>query len=247
MTTGMRKTGEFCWFNMLTPGPADARAFFGELLGWTFEDMGMGHTVKVGASSIGALFDLAGPNTPKGTPPLIGAMMKVESADAAGAVVRQAGGKARSAFDVGPAGRMSVCHDPNGAEFDVWEPRGLLGTDVDSDEIGAPTWFETVTTDAQRTSKFYAAVFGWTAEAADPGYHVLKHVRGPLAGIKESAGDSPARWATYFAVRDAKRTLQAAKKLGGTVVAPVTVTNGAHVGGIQSPQGVSFFVMQRGN
>jgi predicted enzyme related to lactoylglutathione lyase len=161
-------------------------------------------------------------------------------------VVRQAGGKARPAFDVGPAGRMSVCHDPNGAEFDVWEPRGLHGTDVDSDEIGAPTWFETVTTDAQRTSKFYSAVFGWTAEAAGPGYHVLKHMRGPLAGINELTGDSPAGWATYFAVRDAERTLQEAKKLRGTVVAPVTFTNGAHMGGIRSPQGVSFFVMQRG-
>ena len=28
MTTGVRKPGEFCWINMLTPQPAEARAFF---------------------------------------------------------------------------------------------------------------------------------------------------------------------------------------------------------------------------
>jgi hypothetical protein len=33
MATGTRKTGEFCWINMLTPQPAEARAFFGTLLG----------------------------------------------------------------------------------------------------------------------------------------------------------------------------------------------------------------------
>ena len=37
--------------------------------------------------------------------------------------------------------------DPNGAEFDVWEPRKHLGTDVDSRLHGAPSWFETMTTD----------------------------------------------------------------------------------------------------
>ena len=37
-----RRPGEFCWINMLTSNPAGARAFFGELLGWTFFEMGGG-------------------------------------------------------------------------------------------------------------------------------------------------------------------------------------------------------------
>ena len=27
---------------------------------------------------------------------------------------------------------MAVCHDPNGAEFDIWEPKAMPGTDADS-------------------------------------------------------------------------------------------------------------------
>ena len=65
MTTGTRKSGEFCWINMLTPRPTEARAFFGKLLGWTYGEIpGMGHAVKVGGRDIGGLFDLEGPNTP---------------------------------------------------------------------------------------------------------------------------------------------------------------------------------------
>ena len=46
MTTGTRRAGDFCWINMLTPRPAEAREFFGALLGWTYGEIpGMGHSV----------------------------------------------------------------------------------------------------------------------------------------------------------------------------------------------------------
>ena len=46
MATGIRKTGEFCWINMLTPQPEQACAFFGTLLGWTYAEMpGMGSPI----------------------------------------------------------------------------------------------------------------------------------------------------------------------------------------------------------
>ena len=179
MATALRKPGEFCWLNILTPEPAHARDFFGKLLGWTYVDTGIGHTVKVDGHEVGALFDLAGPNTPKGTPPLIGLMVRVESADAAAERVRTLGGKARPPFDIGGAGRMSVCHDPNGAEFDVWEPRGLQGMDVDANAPGAPTWFETMTTDVDRAAKFYSALFGWKLEATGSEYRTFEHGAGP--------------------------------------------------------------------
>ena len=85
MAQGTRKTGEFCWINILAPRPDEERAFFGSLLGWTYSELpGIGHLIKVDGEEIGGFFDLEGPNTPPGTPPMIGVMVKVESADAAG-------------------------------------------------------------------------------------------------------------------------------------------------------------------
>src|SRR5580704_9792854 len=222
--TGTRRTGNFCWVNMLTPEPARARAFFGELLGWTYVELpGMGHTVEVGGRPIGGLFDLAGPGTPPGTPPLIGVMVKVESADAAGEKVTSLGGRARPAFDILDHGRLAVCTDPCGAEIDLWEPRALLGTDVDSDQHGAPSWFEAMTTDVDRAASFYAELFGWTTEVtpmAGSAYTTFKLGAAPVAGmmpITPAMGELCPRWGTYFTVKDAALAARRAVELGATL------------------------------
>jgi uncharacterized protein len=249
---GTRKAGDFCWVNMLTPDPARARAFFGDLLGWTYVEMpGVGHMVQVGGHSVGGLFDLAGPSTPPGKPPLIGVMVKVESADATVEKATSLGGRARTAFDIADQGRMSVCFDPTGAELDVWEPRKLPGTDVDSEQHGAPSWFEAMTTDADRAASFYAALFGWTTEATpvrDWTYTTFKLDGAPVAGMMPITPRMAAlrpQWVTYFTVRDAAEAARQAVDLGGTISRQLHEAAGGRVlCGITSPQGVPFCVAQ---
>jgi predicted enzyme related to lactoylglutathione lyase len=243
MTTGTRKPGEFCWFNILTPDPANARAFFAELLGWSYAGM----LVRAGDHAIGALHDLADPRTPAGTRPLIGQMVKVESADAAGERVRSLGGRAKPAFDIGDQGRMAVCHDPCGGEFDVWEPKKLRGTDVDGRSHGAPSWFEARTSDVERAASFYAALFGWTplTTPMPGGTYTRFELDGvPLAGMmadRTPTGVVTPRWTTYFTVDDAAAAERAAVRLGGTLDMPLRDIPGmGRFCGITSPQGVTF-------
>lgn len=252
MATGTRKTGDFCWINMLTPRPAEACAFFGKLLGWTYGEIpGMGHFVKVGGHDIGGLFDLEGPNTPPGTPPLIGVMVKVDSADAVCEKVAALGGKALPAFDIMDQGRMAVCFDPNGANFDVWEPKKGHGTDVDSTQHGAPSWFETLTTDTSRAAEFYSGLFGWTPEVMPmPGgnYTVFKLGAAPVAGmlaIAPEMGKLPPHWAVYFTAKDIDAAVREAAELGAKLCVPVHDIPGVgRFAGLTSPQGVMFFVIQ---
>lgn len=250
-----RSVGDFCWINMITPQPAAARAFFGALLGWTFVEMpGMGFGIQVDGHDIGGLFDLDGPQTPPGTPPCIGVMVKVDSADATSAKASALGGKGEPAFDVGDAGRMAVLYDPNGANIDVWQPKSMPGTDVDPGAIGAPSWFETMTTDVERARSFYSALFGWTPEAMPSSagdYTTFKLDDGSYAGglmalppALLAAGDVPPHWATYFTVADADATAARAVELGGQlIVGPQDVPGIGRFAGIVSPQGVVFFVM----
>jgi len=253
MTMGKRKTGEFCWINMLTPQPAQARTFFGKLLGWTYVEIpGLGHKVQVGGRDIGGLFDLEDPKTPPGTPPLIGVMVKVGSADAACEKVMALGGRAKPAFDIMDQGRLAVCTDPNGAEFDVWEPKKLHGTDVDSTLHGAPNWFETMTTEIDRAAKFYSGLFGWTTEVmalpAGLNYTTFKQGAKPVAGmlqITPQMGNLLPHWATYFTVTDADETAEEAVKLGGKLCMTMKDVPGTcRFCGISSPQGVPFRVVQ---
>jgi|SRR6516225_6326760 len=252
MPGGTRKTGEFCWINMLTPQPEEARAFFGQLLGWSYVELpGVGHVVKVAGHEIGGLFDLAGPNVPQRTPPLIGVMVKVESADAMVEKVTSLGGKAKPAFDIMENLRMSVCFDPNGAEFDVWEPKKGHGTDVDSSLPGAPSWFETMTTDVDRATKFYSALFGWTPRAMPmrgSNYSTFKLGSADVAGmiqITPQMGELRPHWVTYFTVKDVAATADDALGLGGKLCMTIKEVPGiCRFCGITSPQGVTFRVVE---
>ncbi|MGH7585017.1 MAG: VOC family protein [Gemmatimonadales bacterium] len=254
MTAGIRNPGDFCWINMLTPKPDEALEFYGALLGWTFGEIpGMGYSIKAGGKDVGGLFDLEGPNTPPGTPPLIGVMVKVESADAAAARVNALGGRAQPPFDIMEQGRMAVCFDPNGANLDVWEARKGQGMEADSEQHGTPSWFETLTTDTARATQFYAALFGWTAESkalAGTTYTVFSLGGRPIAGlmaIPPEMGPAPPHWGTYFTVREVEAAVRDAKPLGGTVCVPVRALEGiGRFAGIISPQGVMFYVIQYG-
>jgi predicted enzyme related to lactoylglutathione lyase len=124
MPKRVRNAGEFCWINILTPEPDAARDFFAKLLGWSYREIpGMGHLIQVDGSEVGGLFDINSPQTPPGTPPLIGVMVKVDNADATAERVKKLGGKAEAAFDIMENGRMAVCHDPSGANFDLWQAK----------------------------------------------------------------------------------------------------------------------------
>jgi predicted enzyme related to lactoylglutathione lyase len=252
MTKGIRKAGEFCWINMLTPQPEQARAFFGQLLGWTYFEMpGIGYGVKVGGRDIGGLFDLNGANTPKGIPPSIGVMVKVDSADATCEKVIALGGKVKTAFDIMDNLRMAVCFDPNGANFDVWEPKKAHGTDVDSTLHGAPCWYESMTTDVGRAAKFYSELFGWTPQVmpmSASNFTSFKFGAAEIAGMMQitpQMADVRPHWATYFTVTNADETAREAVKLGATLcIAVQDVSGGGRVCGIISPQGVPFRVVQ---
>jgi predicted enzyme related to lactoylglutathione lyase len=251
MAVRTRRPGEFCWINILTARPDEAKTFFSGLLGWSFGDIpGMGYSIKVGGRDIGGLFDLNGPGTPPGTVAQIGVMVKVEDADAMAAKVAALGGTSQPAFDVGPQGRMVVCVDPNGAAFDLWQGRASGGTDVDSLLHGAPSWFETVTTDVARATAFYQALFGWSAESTPMGdftYWTFKQGADFVGGLfpmpPEMQGVAP-HWTTYFTVTDVDETVKAAEALGGKLCMPVKDIPGVgRFCGISSPQGVTFYAI----
>jgi uncharacterized protein len=191
---------DFCWFNMLTPRAAEAREFFRAVLGWSYR----GDIVMVEGCRIGGLFE--------DHRALIGAMLLVESADATAERVRGLGGRAQPAFDIGNDGRLTVCHDPTGAEFDAWQARSMRGTDADPHTLGAPARFELITTDVPGAVAFYSALFGWKADA------------------REGSGS---QWITHFLVADVAEAERRAIARGASVFAP---------GAIRSPQGVEFYV-----
>src|SRR5262249_3848547 len=232
VSAGQRRAGDFCWLNVLVPRPAEALAFFEALLGWEVVavDGGAPHpSLRASGRAFGALFEHA--------TPVMGVMVRVDSADAAYARVRALGGEARAPMEIFDAGRMVHCVDPGGAQFDAWEPKRHLGTDVDGDLRGAPGWFAATTTDVDRSARFYAELFGWSAEAVPPDM-VFRHAGAPIASL--APGPAPA-WTPCFTVPDVDAAARAAVGLGARVLAPARQVGGAgRLCALASPQGLAF-------
>lgn len=243
--------GDFCWINLLTPNPEEAKAFFSAVLEWTYGEIpGMGWSILAGGGAVGGLFDVKSPDG-KAHAPQIGVMVKVGNADAAAAKFNAHGGKATPAWDIGPNGRMAVGHDPTGAPIDLWQPLGKPGMEVDGTTPGAPGWFETETTDTARAAAFYEQVFGWTPVPMPMNgraYTVFKlgdTYVGGMATLGEGAAAKAPHWATYFTVRDADAAVAEAIKRGAALRRPVHDVPGVgRSASLTSPQGVPFAILQ---
>lgn len=126
----------------------------------------------------------------------------------------------------------------------------MHGTDVDSTLHGAPSWFETLTTDVDRAAQFYAGLFGWKPEAADVPGHIYKTfqlgdrlVAGMLQ-ITPQMGEMRPHWGTYFTVQDADDAARKATALGATLcVTPTDIPAVGRFCGVTSPQGVTFYAI----
>ncbi len=116
----MWKHGQFHWNELNTRDPERAKAFYGDAVGWTFNDIPMDeggiYTVCMdGETPVAGIFMMEGPHF-EGIPPHWFAYLAVDDIDArlakaesAGAVIK------RPAFDVAGVGRIAIVEDPSGA------------------------------------------------------------------------------------------------------------------------------------
>ncbi|MDF2091113.1 VOC family protein [Knoellia sp. 3-2P3] len=121
---------------------------------------------------------------------------------------------------------------------------------------GAPCWVDLFTSDTARAEQFYGELFGWTSEHGDEekyGGYIMFRKDGKMVGgcmRNEGSSGAPDMWSVYLASDDARRTVERAAELGGSVIVPamavpeqgvmamVTDPSGAAVGvwqGSQSP------------
>jgi len=238
--------GHPCWVDLSSADREGAWQFYSEVMGWQIRDLGpdTGHygIATVDGRSVGAL----GQAMP-GQPTAWAVYFAAADVDATTARVADAGGMViLPAGDVGPAGRLSICADPLGGVFGVWQGGTNPGLGVVA-EPGAPVWFDHLTHDPQAARDFYAAVFGWTYTAMGDG-HDYQTADGfdpasPVCGIGhigDVSQDVPSHWRTYFAVADADATAERAADLGAEITMQPWDTPYGRMFIVTDPQGASF-------
>lgn len=89
---------------------------------------------------------------------------------------------------------------------------------------GAPNWIDIGTTDIDRASTFYGALFGWRFESAGPdagGYGFFRSDgRTAAGGVQTTPEQGPPSWTVYFQSPDAEATCKAVEQAHGRVLFP---------------------------
>jgi uncharacterized protein len=253
--------GDFTWYELITPDPDGAQAFYGPLLGWTFTNSSFADRdyryAAVGSEGIAGVL-----KTPDGLPmpPAWLGYVGVDDVDKMVDAVTHAGGTVhRPAFERERVGRMALLGDPQGALFYVIKN----GSDEshafswDAPRHGYCAWNELATRDVEAAKHFYKARFGWVADGGiDMGpmgqYTFLRHAGrapdgsppgyGMLGAVyPKAAEDDQSHWLFYFRVPDIDAALAQIEIAGGRLHQPPTPIPGGDFSLIAAdPQGAYF-------
>jgi predicted enzyme related to lactoylglutathione lyase len=248
------------WLDLGSPDPGASAAFYGQVFGWTAEQMGPeppdgpGYWfLRKDGKSVGGLGGLTDPAAKPDW------MVYVRVADAAAAVVaaQAGGGKVRvPATEIPDEGAFAQLTDPSGAEFAVWQAGAHTGFEtccVDDTMLWAELW----TRDPAAAKAFYPALFGWQAEPymegapEGGGYDVWTTKPGdPMAGfggimtITDQVPIQDEKWIPYFMVADADATVARVTGAGGTVLIPAADAPPGRLAALADQFGARFNILK---
>ena len=219
--------GDFVWHDLVTDNPAAARAFYGALLGWTFQ-AGDGvdpeyTIIHQGDQPIGGIVQLRErPGTPVAAQWL--AYVAVADVDRAVKATTAAGGTVyRGPLNARRDLRVAAVADPQGAALGYASRGPLGGTDrVTPPALHRWLWMEYVARDVPGALDFYGKVIGFGHRVSDvrpqATYYVLATDR-PRAGLFATPWPrETSAWLPYVRVEDPAGLAARAVQLGGTVL-----------------------------
>jgi hypothetical protein len=251
-------TGDFIWYELMTPDAEGSKAFYDAVVGWNFgegaaEYQGYRMINTADGGFAGGVLPLTKDMQEHGARPVWLGYVYVPDVDQAVNSIEGAGGKSlMPATDIPNVGRIAMVADPQGAAFYVMKPippegRENEASDVFSpDKLGRCAWNELATSDQKAALDFYTSQFGWTAGDTMPmgdlgDYQFILQNGRMIGAIMTKAPERPVRWRYYFRVADLDAAKGAIETGGGAVVhGPQEVPGGDRILIGTDPQGAEF-------
>lgn len=254
----MSDHGRWIWSELITPDMAGAKRFYGDLLGWTAQDMPPMadaepySVMNAEGYGVAGMMNLNAAMRAEGMPPNWTGYVCVDDCDAAATKVKQLGGSVRrEPQDIPGIGRFAIVADPAGAVFAIMKPTPPDGGRPDAPEgaLGLACWRELYGAAPESGFDFYARMFGWTKdEAHDMGpmgtYQLFANQDGRVGGMMKKPDAAPmAYWNIYFKVGDIDAAAARATAGGAQIMmGPMMVPGGDWVFQGADPQGAIFAV-----
>jgi predicted enzyme related to lactoylglutathione lyase len=208
--------GDLAYASLQVPDGERAAAFFGAVLGWSFDGPpAPGHARHVlGATPAQGVF--GGQD-----PPTLFACYAVDDLDAALQRVEDAGGEAGAPSDE-PHGRVADCVDDQGTAFALVEVPGSATAPMERPQNGVRegdlAYVTMQVQDSARARAFYGAVLGWhfTPGRVDDGWQIPDVA--PMVGMH--GGHDRATGVPMFRVDDVVAAVARVRATGGTATDP---------------------------
>lgn len=253
--------GSFIWYELMTPDPDAAAAFYGDVVGWTvganaMPEGGMDYRMIARSNGrfSGGVMALTDEMIGGGAKPGWLGYIYVPDVDAEVERILAEGGQVRMpAMTMEGVGRMAMVTDPLGAPFYLMTPQPTDGnsnaaSDVFTvDQPQTVRWNELVTPDDDAAVAFYTRHFGWTQEGAMPmgplgDYRFLQLEGVTIGAMMKKADFMPvAGWTFYIGVDDIDRARAAITAGGGKIAGePQQIPGGEYSQHAFDPQGGYF-------
>ena len=260
--TGKRNAagGGFIWYELMTPDPAAAKAFYDPVVGWSIgrDPVAPGIEYRmIGRSdggNAGGVLTLDAAMKGNGARPCWLGYVAVGDVDDAIAKATAAGASVlMPAWDQPGVGRLAMIADPQGAPLYLMDPLPPEGdpqatSDVFSvDQPQHVRWNELSTTDPDAAIAFYSDLFGWEQQGemgmGDMGkYRFIQHDGVGIGGVMRKPPQMPSSlWSYYIGVDDIDRAATAITEGGGTILhGPMEIPGGEYALNGLDPQQAAF-------
>ena len=252
------------WIDLSSDDMETAKAFYGGLFGWHWEDQERPGEIfaysiaHLEGRPVAGLYPAPAGMIEAGVRSAWNTYLMVDVVGVAHQAVLDAGGRSLiGPVDVTTAGRMAFVMDDQGACSGLWEAGVHKGAGA-VNEPGAFTWVELYVPDPDIAAEFYRVALGVGTAPVDFGagmeamsYSNLKvgeDIVGGLMGLPMEG--MPPQWHVYVGSADVERTATKAVELGGAVMAgpfPLPEGDGVPVGRIaimNDPGGAMFSALQ---
>jgi uncharacterized protein len=248
------KHGDFIWYELISPDPDGAAAFYGAVVGWDcIKSEHDPHGYRewwMADAPIGGLLALTPGMEAEGAHPGWYGYVAVDNVDQALASMRAAGATVTmEPRDIAGVGRVAMILDPQGASLYVMTDTSGETSHAfagDAPRNGHCAWNELSTSDPAGAMAFYCGHLGWVKDGEmDMGpmgsYEFVRHGSVIGAIMPKVPQDPWSHWLYYFRVANIDAAAAKVKANGGTATQePQEVPGGDWIIQGQDPQGVWF-------
>ena len=251
-------TGSYIWYELMTPDPDGAKAFYDAVVGWNIgegaaEYNGYRMINRSDGGFAGGVLQLTDDMQQHGARPTWLGYIYVPDVDQAIGKIEAAGGKAlMPATDIPNVGRIAMVADPQGAAFYIMKPVPPQGDPNAQSDVFSPTaeqrvsWNELSTADPAGARRFYDGQFGWKSDDFMPmgdmgDYRFWDRGDQRIGAFCGTMPGHQTKWRYYFRVPSIARAKEVIEQKGGTVgMGPHQVPTGDYIIIGTDPQGAEF-------